>query len=167
MKKTIIFCLAFFTATLTFAQNSIVDVAMNSKNHTTLVKLIKASDLVQPLEGKGPFTVFAPTDEAFEKLPEGTLEELMKPENKEKLQAILKYHVVPNRLSSERVIKTIQDGKNKAMLTSLNDRGIGAVLEDGKVKLMDQSGNTATVTATDLEGRNGVIHVIDTVLLPK
>lgn len=167
MKKSIIFCLSLFIAGVSFAQSDIVDVAMSSKNHTTLVKLIKASDLVQPLKGKGPFTVFAPTNEAFEKLPDGTVEALMKPENKEKLQAILKYHVVPNRLSSERVVRTIKEGKNKAMLTSLNDKGIGAVLEEGKVKLMDQSGNTATVTATDLEGKNGVIHVIDTVLMPQ
>lgn len=166
--KKILFSLALMATTLAFGQKSdIVEVAMSSENHTTLVAAIKAADLVQPLQGKGPFTVFAPTNAAFDKLPDGTVEELLKPENKNKLAAILKYHVIPGKLTAEKVLAAIKEGKDGAVLTTLQGEKLQAYTDGGKVYLKDAAGNKAMVSATDLTGTNGVIHVIDTVLMPK
>jgi uncharacterized surface protein with fasciclin (FAS1) repeats len=149
------------------AQGDIVAVASGSKDHTTLVAAIKAADLVATLQSKGPFTVFAPTNAAFNKLPKGTVENLLKPENKAKLAAILTYHVVAGKLDAAAVIAAIKKGNGKAVLTTVQGGKLTATLAGGKVILTDEKGGKATVTATDLKASNGVIHVIDSVLMPK
>jgi uncharacterized surface protein with fasciclin (FAS1) repeats len=148
-------------------KSDIVDVAVGSKAHTTLVAAIKAADLVATLKSKGPFTVFAPTNEGFEKLPAGTVETLLKPENKAMLAGILTYHVVAGNINAKAVMAAIKKGKGKAVLTTVAGGKLTAAIEDGKVILTDEKGGKATVTATDLKATNGVIHVIDTVVMPK
>src|SRR5579859_2353277 len=145
----------------------IVSVAGGSKDHTTLVAAVKAAGLVETLKGKGPFTVFAPTNAAFGKLPAGTVDDLLKPENKQKLAGILTYHVVAGKLSANDVLAAIKKGDGKAVLTTVEGGSLTASLEGGKVVLTDENGGKATVTVTDLMATNGVIHVIDTVLMPK
>jgi len=147
-------------------KTDIVDVVAGSEAHTTLVTAVKAAGLVETLKGNGPFTVFAPTNDAFAKLPSGTLETLLKPENKAMLTGILTYHVVAGNLNAKAVLAAIKKGDGKAELTTVEGGKLTASLEDGKVILTDESGNKSTVTATDLKATNGVIHVIDTVLLP-
>jgi uncharacterized surface protein with fasciclin (FAS1) repeats len=149
------------------AQKTVVDVAAGSKDHTTLVAAVKAAGLVSTLQSAGPFTVFAPTNEAFAKLPEGTVASLLKPENKATLTKILTYHVVAGKLDAAAVLKAIKDGKGKVVLTTVSGGKLTASLKGGKVILTDEKGGTATVTATDLEAGNGVVHVIDSVVLPK
>jgi len=149
------------------AQKTIVDVAVGSTVHTTLVAAVKAADLVSTLQSAGPFTVFAPTNEAFAKLPKGTVETLLKPENKATLAKILTYHVVAGNLDAAAVLKAIKDGKGKVSLTAVSGGTLTASIKDGKVILTDEKGGIATVTATDLKAGNGVIHVIDAVVLPK
>ena len=149
------------------AQKTVVDVAVGSKDHSTLVVAIKAADLVNTLQGKGPFTVFAPTNEAFAKLPKGTVENLLKTENKATLAKILTYHVVAGNLDAAAVITAIKDGKGKVTLKTVSGGTLTASLKNGKVILTDEKGGIATVTATDLKAGNGVVHVIDTVLMPK
>ena len=149
------------------AQGDIVAVASGSKDHTTLVAAVKAADLVATLQSKGPFTVFAPTNTAFNKLPKGTVENLLKPENKAKLAAILTYHVVAGKLEAKDVLAAIKKGNGKVELTTVQGGKLTATLVGGKVVLTDEKGGKATVTATDLNATNGVIHVIDTVLMPK
>lgn len=152
---------------LAFAQNKdVVDIAIGSKDHTTLVAAVKAADLVETLKSKGPFTVFAPTNAAFDKLPKGTVEGLLKPESKAALSGILTYHVVAGNLDATAVVAAIKAGKGKAVLTTVNGAQLTATLKGDKVILTDSKGGTAIVTATDLKGSNGVIHVIDTVLMP-
>jgi len=145
----------------------VVDIAIGSADHTTLVAALKAADLVSTLKGKGPFTVFAPTNAAFNKLPAGTVESLLKPENKAKLAKILTYHVVSGNVNAAAVVAAIKSGNGKAELTTVSGGKLTATMEMGKVKLTDESGNSAFVTAADLKGSNGVVHVIDGVLLPK
>ena len=149
------------------AQNTVVDVAVSSKAHTTLVAAVKAAGLVETLQGKGPFTVFAPTNAAFDKLPAGTVESLLKPESKATLSKILTYHVVAGNLDAAAVIKAITDGKGKVVVKTVSGGSLTATLKDGKVILTDEKGGKATVVATDLKAGNGVVHVIDTVLMPK
>ncbi|MEI6086842.1 MAG: fasciclin domain-containing protein [Bacteroidota bacterium] len=149
------------------AQKTVVDVAVGSKDHSTLVVAVKAADLVSTLQGKGPFTVFAPTNEAFAKLPKGTVENLLKPENKATLAKILTYHVVAGNLDAAAVVKAIKDGNGKVTLKTVSGGALTASLKNGKVILIDEKGGIATVTATDLKAENGVVHVIDTVLMPK
>jgi uncharacterized surface protein with fasciclin (FAS1) repeats len=149
------------------AQKTVVDVAVGSKNHTTLVAAVKAADLVSTLQGAGPFTVFAPTNAAFAKLPTGTVETLLKPENKATLTKILTYHVVAGNIDAAAIIAAIKAGKGKATLKTVSGGILTATLKAGKVILTDEKGGTATVTATDLKADNGVVHVIDTVLMPK
>lgn len=148
-------------------KTDIVDVAAGSANHTTLVAAVKAAGLVETLKGKGPFTVFAPTNDAFAKLPAGTVETLLKPENKAKLTGILTYHVVAGKLDAKAVLAAIKKGNGKVTLTTVAGGKLTAALEAGKVVLTDEKGGKSTVTATDLNASNGVIHVIDSVLLPK
>jgi uncharacterized surface protein with fasciclin (FAS1) repeats len=171
MKKIIhlsVLALTVLFANLTKAQNTdIVDVAIGSKDHTTLVAALKAADLVTTLKGKGPFTVFAPTNAAFDKLPAGTVETLLKPENKAALVKILTYHVVSGNLKAADVLAAIKKNKGKAVIKTLQGENLTASLEGEKVILTDAKGLKATVTATDLSGSNGVIHVIDTVVMPK
>ena len=149
------------------AQKTVVDVAVGSKAHTTLVAAVKAADLVGTLQSAGPFTVFAPTNEAFAKLPKGTVETLLKPENKSTLTKILTYHVIAGNLDAAAVVKAINDGKGKVTLKAVSGGTLIASLKNGKVILTDEKGGTATVTATDLKAGNGVVHVIDAVVLPK
>ncbi|KYP14936.1 MAG: beta-Ig-H3/fasciclin [Flavihumibacter sp. CACIAM 22H1] len=145
----------------------IVGVAAGSADHSTLVAAVKAADLVGTLQGAGPFTVFAPTNAAFGKLPAGTVEGLLKPEAKPTLTKILTYHVVAGKLDAAAVLKAIKSGGGKAVLTTVSGGKLTASLDGGKVKLTDETGATAWVTATDLKATNGVIHVIDSVVMPK
>ncbi|MEP7109633.1 MAG: fasciclin domain-containing protein [Ferruginibacter sp.] len=147
--------------------SDIVDVAAASNDHTTLVAAVKAAGLVNTLKGKGPFTVFAPTNDAFAKLPAGTVEALLKPENKAKLAGILTYHVVAGTLDAKAVLAAIKQGKGKAVLTTVAGGKLTASVEDGKVVLIDEKGGKAIVTATNLKATNGIIHVIDAVSLPQ
>ena len=149
------------------AQKTVVDVAVGSKDHTTLVAAVKAADLVSTLQSAGPFTVFAPTNEAFAKLPKGTVENLLKPENKATLTKILTYHVVAGNIDAAAVLKAITDGKGKATLKTVSGGTLTASLKNGKVVLTDEKGGTSIVVATDLKAGNGVVHVIDTVVMPK
>jgi uncharacterized surface protein with fasciclin (FAS1) repeats len=167
MKKTLlVFAIAFSTLT-TFAQKTdVVDIAISSKDHTTLVAAVQAADLVATLKGKGPFTVFAPTNAAFSKLPNGTVESLLKPESKATLAGILTYHVVAGNIDAAAVLAAIEKGKGKAVLTTVNGEKLTASLDGKNVVLTDAKGGKATVTAVDLKGSNGVVHVIDAVLLP-
>ena len=150
-----------------FPNKNIIENAVNSEDHTTLVAAVKAADLVKTLEGKGPFTVFAPTNEAFKALPEGTVETLLKPENKSKLTAILTYHVVAGDLTSDKLAEKIKDGKGKATLKTVNGEKLTLMMgAGGKGIMIKAKGDEAMVTIADVKQSNGVIHVIDHVLLP-
>jgi uncharacterized surface protein with fasciclin (FAS1) repeats len=149
------------------AQKTIVDIAVGSKEHTTLVAGVTAADLVTTLQSAGPFTVFAPTNAAFAKLPAGTLETLLKPENKATLTKILTYHVIAGTFDAAAVVKAIQANGGSLSLTTVSGNKLVASIKQGKVTLTDEKGNSATVVAADLTATNGVIHVIDAVVLPK
>lgn len=150
-----------------YPSKNIVENAVNSKDHTTLVAAVKAADLVDVLQSEGPFTVFAPTNAAFDKLPEGTVATLVKPENKATLQTILKYHVVAGKWNAKAIAKLIKDGKGKAMIKTVSGGTLTAWTKGDNVYVTDENGNSAMVTIADVNQSNGVIHVIDTVLLPK
>ncbi len=145
----------------------IIQNAMNSADHTTLVAAIKAADLVDTLQGKGPFTVFAPTNAAFEKLPAGTVDTLLEPENKEKLVSILTYHVVPGKLTADDLVSAIKKGDGMTKLTTVQGDELSAKLDGKKVVLTDEKGGMSTVTIADVMQSNGVIHVVDSVVMPK
>lgn len=149
-----------------YPSKNIVENAVNSKDHTTLVAAVKAAGLVETLSSPGPFTVFAPTNKAFDKLPKGTVENLVKPENKQMLTGILTYHVVAGKLSAEQLMKLIKDGSGSASLTTVAGGKLTCMQKGKKIMITDEKGNTATVTITDVFQSNGVIHVIDTVLMP-
>ena len=149
------------------ADKNIVANAMNSKDHTTLVAAVKAAGLVDTLQGTGPFTVFAPTNAAFAKLPAGTVEMLLKPENKDKLIKILTCHVVAANAMSPAIAKMIKDDKGNHPVKTLGGCTLQAKMMGEKITLTDENGNVATVTIADVKQSNGVIHVVDTVLLPK
>lgn len=181
MKKSVslLFAAALVFASTAFAQKdpmvggaamyptkNIVENALNSQDHTTLVAAVKAAGLVDTLEGPGPFTVFAPTNEAFAKLPAGTVDTLLKPENLDTLKKVLTYHVVAGRVSAQDLKKMIQSGGGKAKLTTVEGGTLTAEIKDGKVMLTDEKGGMATVTIANVYQSNGVIHVIDTVLMP-
>jgi len=172
--------LALSTSVISFAQapvtvggapmyptKNIIENAMNSKDHTTLVAAVKAAGLVETLEGSGPLTVFAPTNEAFAMLPAGTVDNLLKPENKPTLTAILTYHVVPGKWDSKMLMDKIKEGNGAAQLTTVQGGMIWAMVRNGKIMLKDEKGNTATVTISDVYQRNGMIFVIDRVLMHK
>lgn len=146
---------------------TIVDAAVSSKMHNTLVAAVKAADLVGVLSGPGPFTVFAPNDSAFAKLPAGTVETLVKPENKAALTKILTYHVVAGRVNAADVLAAIRAGGGKAELTTVQGQKITARLNGSAVELTDAMGGTARVVAADVAASNGVVHVTDAVSLPK
>lgn len=150
-----------------FPTRNIIENAVNSKDHTTLVAAVKAAGLVDTLQGEGPFTVFAPTNEAFAKLPAGTVEELVKPENKDKLTKILTYHVVAANAMSDAINKMVMDDGGKHTVKTVSGGTLVAMADNGRITLTDENGNVATVTIADVQQKNGVIHVIDTVLLPK
>ncbi|WP_404710933.1 fasciclin domain-containing protein [Sphingomonas sp. MMS24-J13] len=149
-----------------YSNKTIVDNAVNSKDHTTLVAAVKAAGLVDTLSGPGPFTVFAPTNEAFNKLPAGTVDTLVKPENKDMLTKILTYHVVAGRMTSKDIMAAIKAGGGKAMLTTVQGEPLTASMMNGKLVLTDAKGGMATVSIKDVMQSNGVIHVVDTVLMP-
>jgi uncharacterized surface protein with fasciclin (FAS1) repeats len=145
----------------------IIDNAVNSKDHTTLVAAVKAADLVDTLKGAGPFTVFAPTNEAFEKLPKGTVEGLLKPDKKDALKKILTFHVVPGKMDAASIVKAIEDGKGKATFKTVSGGTLTATLDGKDVILTDEKGGKSKVTIADVIQSNGVIHVVDSVLMPK
>ena len=149
-----------------YPTKTIVDNAVNSKDHTTLVAAVQAAGLVDTLKGPGPFTVFAPTNAAFAKLPAGTVETLVKPENKGTLTTILTYHVVPGRITAANLAAKIKAGGGKAVLTTVQGEPLTASMMGGKVMLTDAKGGMSTVTQADVMQSNGVIHVVDTVLMP-
>lgn len=150
-----------------YATKDIVDNAVNSKDHTTLVAAVKAAGLVETLKGTGPFTVFAPTNAAFDKLPAGTVNNLVKPENKATLTKILTYHVVAGKMDSKAIAKAIKAGGGKAELKTVEGGKLWAWMEGKKLVLKDEKGGMSTVTIADVYQKNGVIHVVDTVLMPK
>jgi uncharacterized surface protein with fasciclin (FAS1) repeats len=149
------------------AQKTVVDIAVGSKDHSTLVVAVKAAGLVETLQSAGPFTVFAPVNAAFAKLPAGTVENLLKPESKATLTKILTYHVVAGNLDAAAVVAAIKAGKGKAAVKTVSGGTLTASMKDGKVILTDENGGVSTVVATDLKAGNGIVHVIDTVVLPK
>ena len=145
---------------------TIVGVAVANENFTTLVAAVKAAGLVETLNGKGPFTVFAPLNSAFEKLPEGTVAGLLKPENKKSLTELLTYHVVAGEFKAADVLKAIKDNKGSFKITTVQGGTLTATLSDGGVVLTDEKGNTSKVVLTDVAASNGVIHAIDSVVMP-
>ena len=180
MKKIIITAVGFFLmASTAFAQKpvevggalmyptkNIIENAVNSKDHTTLVAAVKAAGLVETLQSTGPFTVFAPTNAAFAKLAAGTVDNLLKPENKATLTAVLTYHVVAGKISSADVVKAIKAGNGKAEFKTVQGAMLTAMMSGKDVVLKDAKGNTSKITIMDVNQSNGVIHVIDTVVMP-
>lgn len=150
-----------------YPSKNIIENAVNSKDHTTLVAAVKAGELVEVLSGEGPFTVFAPTNAAFDKLPEGTVANLLKPENKKTLQTVLTYHVIAGKFNAKDVIALIKKNDGIAAVKTVAGTEIRLSLENGKVTITDANGGTSTVTIADVNQYNGVIHVVDSVLLPK
>ncbi|KIA86809.1 fasciclin domain-containing protein [Flavobacterium sp. AED] len=150
-----------------YPTKNIVENAVNSKDHTTLVAAVKAAGLVETLQSKGPFTVFAPTNAAFDKLPKGTVETLLKPENLKMLQTILTYHVVAGKMNASDIAKAIKMGKGKATLKTVSGGILTAWMKGKDLYITDENGNSAKVTIADVNQSNGVIHVIDAVVLPK
>ena len=150
-----------------YPSKNIIENAVNSKDHTTLVAAVKAAGLVPTLESKGPFTVFAPTNEAFDALPAGTVETLLKPENKAKLTSILTYHVVPGKLSSEDLMKMVKKHKGNATLKTVEGENLYITMNGENLMVTDENGGTAKITISDVNQSNGVIHVGNKVLLPK
>ena len=182
MKKTTFFAMAMLELSLgapsfakqnpmvggqkMYATKDIVDNAVKSADHTTLVAAVKAAGLVDTLKGAGPFTVFAPTNEAFAKLPAGTVDTLVKPENKDTLTKILTYHVVPGRVTAADLKKLIKAGHGKAMVKTVQGDELTATMHGSGIMLKDEKGGTAMVTIANVMQSNGVIHVIDSVLQP-
>ncbi|MEP7255499.1 MAG: fasciclin domain-containing protein [Ferruginibacter sp.] len=150
-----------------YPSKNIVENAVNSKDHTTLVAAVKAAGLVETLQSAGPFTVFAPTNEAFAMLPAGTVDNLLMAANKPALTNVLTYHVVAGRWSSADLAKLIKEGNGKAEIKTVAGGKLWVMMEGKKIAIKDESGNVAYVTIKDVNQSNGVIHVIDHVLLPK
>jgi uncharacterized surface protein with fasciclin (FAS1) repeats len=150
-----------------YPTKTIVDNAMNSADHTTLVAAVKAAGLVETLKGNGPFTVFAPTNAAFDQLPAGTVDNLLKPENKSMLTSVLTYHVVAGKYDSKALARLIAKGKGKASLKTVSGGTLWAMMDGSNIVLRDEKGGTSTVTTADVYQSNGVIHVINMVLMPK
>ena len=166
MKKII---LSFITLYLSFGiySQTIVDAAVSNKDFSTLVTALKAADLVDALSGEGPFTVFAPNNDAFAKIDSETLANLLKPENVKALTNILTYHVVSGKLMASDVANALKSGNGKVELTALNGQTVTAVSKDGKIFLEDSKGSMSEIIATDVAGSNGVIHVISSVVMPE
>jgi len=150
-----------------YPSKNIIENAVNSKDHTTLVAAVKAAGLVETLQGAGPFTVFAPTNMAFDKLPKGTVETLLKPENKAMLTGILTYHVVAGKWDSKDLKQKIKEGNGTAELTTVQGGKLWAMMKGNHIVLKDEKGGMSMVTIKDVYQSNGVIHVIDTVVMPK
>ncbi|NNE31202.1 MAG: fasciclin domain-containing protein [Winogradskyella sp.] len=149
-----------------YPSKDIVSNAVNSKDHTTLVAAVKAADLVETLQSEGPFTVFAPTNAAFDKLPDGTVSTLLMTENKAKLQSVLTYHVIAGKFNAKEIMKAIEKGGGKATFKTVNGASLSAMMDGDNLILKDMAGNTSMVIIADVNQSNGVIHVIDTVVLP-
>ena len=149
-----------------YPSKTIVENAVNSKDHTTLVAAVKAAGLIDTLSGSGPFTVFAPTNEAFAKLPAGTVETLVKPESKATLTKILTYHVVAGKMGAADLMKAIKDGNGKASLKTVEGESLTAMQSGSTIEITDAKGGKSKVTIADVNQSNGVIHVVDTVLMP-
>ena len=149
-----------------FASKTIVDNAVNSKDHTPLVTAVKAAGLVETLQGAGPFTVFAPTNAAFAKLPAGTVEKLVQPQSKATLTSVLTYHVVPGRYTAKDLMALAKKSGGEAELKTVQGASLGVISKGGRVFVADNKGNTARVTIADVTQSNGVIHVIDKVVMP-
>jgi uncharacterized surface protein with fasciclin (FAS1) repeats len=149
-----------------YPTKTIIENAVNSPIHTTLVAAVKAGGLVDTLNSAGPFTVFAPTNDAFGKLPAGTVQTLVKPENKDTLDKILTYHVVAGRISSKQLAGMIKKGNGKAMLKTVQGEDLTATMSGKNIVLTDAKGGMSTITTADVFQSNGVIHVVDTVLMP-
>lgn len=182
MKKLLVMAIAAIMGTAGFAQmektvqvggaamfpsKNIIENAVNSKDHTTLVAAVKAAGLVETLQSAGPFTVFAPVNKAFDNLPAGTVENLLKPENKATLAGILTYHVVAGKYNAADLMKLIKAGGGQAVLTTVAGGKITVWMKGKKLGIKDEKGGTSWVTIKDVNQSNGVIHVIDAVLLPK
>ena len=166
--KVAVFSAIFAMSGFVFAQDkNIVETAVSNESFSTLVTAVKAAELVDVLASEGPFTVFAPTNEAFAKLPDGTIASLLKPESKGTLQTILKYHVVAGDIKAADVVALINKNGGKAQIQTVSGGTLTAQLKDGNVYLTDENGNWSKITVTDINQTNGVIHVIDTVVLPK
>ncbi len=151
-----------------YPNKDIVDNAVNSKDHTTLVAAVKAAGLVETLKGEGPFTVFAPTNDAFENLPEGTVETLLKPENKDKLTKVLTYHVLSGKYDYKTIKSAIKKGGGKAEVKTVSGGILTAMMNgDVNIVLQDENGNIANISTYDVYQSNGIIHVINQVVLPK
>ena len=149
-----------------YPSKNIVENAVNSKDHTTLVAAVKAAGLVETLQGKGPFTVFAPTNAAFTKLPSGTVDTLLKPENKAQLTGVLTYHVVAGRMTAQDLAAKVKEGGGKATLKTVQGETLTVTPSGNTLTVTDRKGGKSTVTIADVMQSNGVIHVVDTVLLP-
>lgn len=167
MNSILMLLLCIVISNKTLAQGTIVEVAVGNENFSTLVTALKAADLVGALQSEGPFTVFAPTNDAFAKIDSKTLSSLLEPANKETLSNILTYHVVAGQLNAADVVKALSEGGGKVVVKALNEQSITVVQKDGKIWLMDNNGNYSEIVATDVMGSNGVIHVIDTVVMPE
>ncbi len=150
-----------------YPSKDIIDNAVNSQDHTTLVAAVKAAGLVETLKGAGPFTVFAPTNEAFAKLPAGTVDGLLKPEAKATLTKILTYHVVAGKVDSKALVAMIKKGHGTATMKTVSGGTLSAMLQGSDVMLKDEKGGMSKVTIADVYQKNGVIHVVDTVVMPK
>lgn len=169
MKKLCVLSVLLFSAVFSFqvkAQGSIVDVAVGNEDFSTLVTALSAADLVSALQGDGPFTVFAPNNAAFGKLDNATLNSLLEEENKAALAGILTYHVVSGKLAATDVVAALEKGNGKVTLPTLNGQNITVLQKDGKIWIQDVKGNYSEIIATDVMGSNGVIHVINTVIMP-
>jgi uncharacterized surface protein with fasciclin (FAS1) repeats len=150
-----------------YPSRNIIENAINSKDHTTLIAAVKAADLVETLQGDGPFTLFAPVNKAFDKLPKGTVATLLKPENKAALTAVLTYHVIPGKISAADFIAAIKKGGGEATYKTVEGEDL-TVRQDGRrLEIIDAKGGKSFVTIADVNQKNGVIHVVDTVLMPK
>ena len=170
MKKTIFILSVIFSMIFTkslIAQGTIVDVAIGNKNFSTLVTALKSANLVGALQGNGPFTVFAPTNDAFAKIDSETLNSLLEEKNQKILSNILTYHVISGKLAASDVVAALKKGNGSVQLTALNGQIITVMQKEGKIWLIDSKGNYSEISATDVMGSNGVIHVIDTVVMPK
>lgn len=165
--KNLILTVTTLLLTVTISAQTVVDVAVSNKDFSTLVTALKAADLVSALSGEGPFTVFAPNNEAFSKIDTETLGNLLKPENVKALSNILTYHVVSGKLMASDVANALKSGYGKTKLTALNGQTITAKSKDGKIYLEDSQGNMSEIIATDVTGSNGVIHVINSVVMPE
>jgi len=169
MKKLSVLSVLLFSAIFSFqvkAQGTVVDAAVENEDFSTLVTALTAADLVSALQGDGPFTVFAPTNAAFGKLDSATLNSLLEAENKAALSGILTYHVVSGKLAAADVVAALEKGNGKVTLPTLNGQNITVMQKDGKIWIQDAKGNYSEIIATDVMGSNGVMHVINTVIMP-